>query len=516
MSLTPVTVEDNHIFAASVTKPEHLGSGRNRFTDFLVTSTFPNAESLVRRRYEDFEWVQQRLVEERAGIIVPVLPTKKPTREEKFSEEFVEECRDISDRFLQRVIKHQELVDAPSLLAFFTASPADWKVAQEKARDLDAAEAVENSLRLQTTTEDPNSIVIDAEEQQGPKKKPGMFGKWISAKKDQWALRSKTLLLEETPAEAKKFQDLMDYANHLETCAMILSEDCKGLAEATKVQSEKYQTMGAAYTQLWGEHELSNTSSSTMYQTIGECWGGLCKELQEQHSFCKREFDASLEELVLDVVALKSALEKRKAVVYKYTKRFQQGINLQQQLDKMKATDDLNQHADKFHQLEKDAQVNHVQTTDGKKHCELVSLRLERDVERFRVEWHERMRQVLEKFHEAQVKFLQQQAKQFLKGLPALSAIDYSRANLPTVQKVVKPELKVSSSMTGTSVSFGESSQGSYPEKPVPIAGPPAAAPPPIPVSGSASFDSVGLAASFDSVGLAANETSAGPTIRSV
>ena len=483
MSMNAVTLEDNTVFACSVTKPEHQGSGRSKVTDFLVTSTFPNAESLVRRRYEDFEWVQNRLVEERTGIIVPVLPTKTPTRDQKFSEEFVEECRDVLDRFLQRVIKHQELVDAPSLLAFFTANPADWKSAKEVSKKLDKVEAVERSLSNLSNPEDPNTIVIDAEAS-APQKKPGRFGKWMAAKKEKWALRNKNLVLEELPAESKKFQDLADYADHLETCARILSEDCKGLVDAIEAQSEKFKTMGAAYAQLWGEHELSNTSTSAMYQEIGECWGGVSVQMLEQRGYTKREVDTALEELVLDIVALKDALEKRKAVLYKYTKNMQEGRTLDQQLDKLKATDDLSQHADRFHSLEKAAQANHIQCAEGKKHCELISLRLDRDVERFRVEWHERMRQILQKFHQAQGKFLQQQAKQFMKALPSLSEIDYSHANLPTSQTVSKPELQVSYNSRGASVSFGGEGEGSSIEPPPsPIAGPPAAAPPPPPHS---------------------------------
>jgi hypothetical protein len=444
------------------------------------------------------------LVDERAGIIVPVLPNKKIAHYQKirFSEEFVKERQDVLDRFLRRVVSHPELVDAPSLLPFFTANPNDWKLAKKNAKvsppDESSATSTTHSSSLLNGDyhHDPNSIVIDATQSLPTQKKKGVFGKWISSKKDAWALRNPNIMLEETPFEAKKFQDMQEYADHLETCVRILAQDSGELMEASQQQSEKLQTMGAAFTQLWGEHELSNTSSSTMYQTIGDCWSTICKQvLEQQYHFGRKHLETPLEELVLDVVAVKVALAKRKAKVYDYTKTVQEGRTLQLQIEKLKAVDDLTAHSEKYYQLEHDIRVSDAAIHEAKHMCELVSSRLERDIERFRIEWHERMRQVLEAYHKNQVQCLQAQAKRWQHALPSLATMDYSRANLPTRPKRgVAGELQVSYSTTGAKATIiPVDSDASYPE----VAAAPAASPPPVPPSSS--FDSL-RNNSFDSV----------------
>jgi hypothetical protein len=101
--------------------------------------------------------------------------------------------------------------------------------------------------------------------------------------------------------------------------------------------------------------------------------------------------------------------------------------------------------------------LNDVQEKDLQQFCELISSRLDRDIVRFRVEWHERMRHVLEGYHIAQIKFLEKQTKQYLRALPTLlQQMDSNCANLPTsATRVVNPDLMVSYATTGAKASFG-------------------------------------------------------------
>jgi hypothetical protein len=57
-----------YALATNVSKPENQGSGRTRVTDYLITTSFQKGNSLVRRTFEDFEWLQQQLVQERMGM----------------------------------------------------------------------------------------------------------------------------------------------------------------------------------------------------------------------------------------------------------------------------------------------------------------------------------------------------------------------------------------------------------------------------------------------------------------
>jgi hypothetical protein len=57
-----------YALATSVSKPENQMIRRVKVTDYLITTSFQKGESIVRRTFEDFEWVQLQLVEERMGM----------------------------------------------------------------------------------------------------------------------------------------------------------------------------------------------------------------------------------------------------------------------------------------------------------------------------------------------------------------------------------------------------------------------------------------------------------------
>ncbi len=340
------------------------------------------------------------------------------------------------DRFMQRVIRHPELVDAPCLLPFFTANPTNWIEAKEAANST----ADKDLLLKENTSNDEeagfaaiDTINIDAQAAMlGPEqeKKKGPMRRWLANKRTEWALKKDNLNLEETPAETKKFSDMKTYADHLEVCVRILNEDFKTIQASNTVLAAKTGTMGAAFAQMWGEHELSNTSSSNLYQSLGKVWANASKRLQNQVDFREKRFEGPLEDLLMDVIALQDALALRKASVYKFTKLTQEGRNLTRQLDRIRQSNNIATQQDRYFKLE--SQLRHVdeKTNESRNHSDLVTTRLERDIDRFRVDWHERMRQILETFHKQQMQFLEGQTNDFSSVLPALVAVDGNRSQL--------------------------------------------------------------------------------------
>lgn len=115
-----------------------------------------------------------------------------------------------------------------------------------------------------------------------------------------------------------------------------------------------------------------------------------------------------------------------------------------------------------------------------------VTSRLERDIERFRVDWHERMRCVLEIFHKHHVEFLQSQANDFSSLLPSLATLDSTRSNLPTEPEIEKMEINMSFTSGAAKVSVSSihhDQNESHPvdnDVPLPDPSPVAASPPPI------------------------------------
>jgi len=82
-SILHIMVKEKAPLAVStnVSRPEKHGSGRYAVVDYLVTTSFGNDfdntskdaatkgnESVVRRTFEDFQWLQERLVKERMGM----------------------------------------------------------------------------------------------------------------------------------------------------------------------------------------------------------------------------------------------------------------------------------------------------------------------------------------------------------------------------------------------------------------------------------------------------------------
>jgi hypothetical protein len=202
------------------------------------------------------------------------------------------------------------------------------------------------------------------------------------------------------------------------------------------VLGEKMGTMGAAFSQMWGEHDLSNNSSSNLYQRLGKVWSNVSNRIENQVSFGNRYFESPVADLVMDVVALQYALAQRKSALYTYTKILEQGKNLNKQLDRIKGN--MDSQPDKYFKLESQLRHCDEKTAECRNLSDLVTTRLGRDIERFRVEWHERMRQVLEIFHKQQVEFLKNQARDFSAVLPVLATVDLERSN--AVKKAPEPE----------------------------------------------------------------------------
>ena len=437
------------------------------------------------------------------------------------------------DRFLQRIIHHPELVGAPCLFPFFTANSTDW-IATKESSESDADKDL--LLKENTTSEDDVDISADVDTIQidahaamhDPEleKKKGPFGKWFSNKRTEWALKKDNLNLEETPEEAKKFVDMKTYADHLEVCVRILREDFKKIQVSNAVLAERTGTMGAAFAQMWGEHDLSNTSSSTLYQSLGKVWANVGERIQNHISFGDRYFQNPVDDLIMDVVALQDALAQRKASLYAYTKLIREGKNLNKQLDRIRAGNMAAQQ-DRYYKLE--AQLRHCdeKTAESRSHSDVVTTRLERDIDRFREEWHERMREVLEAFHKQHVQFLECQAKEFSSVLPALMKLDSKRSDL------TRKDPKTEGMNINIAVNSGGAKAvivGGNPDSAVGQAPPPAAAPPPAvgeeqpPSPASVANESIDLNASFssddgfgaDSAGMGVESSETKPVLRSV
>ncbi|KAL0085004.1 sorting nexin-3 [Phycomyces blakesleeanus] len=109
-----------------VRNPHTHGFGRKLYTDYEIVCrtnipAFKMKQSLVRRRYRDFEWFRDVLERESTRVTIPSLPGKVFTN--RFSDDVIEQRREGLERFLQIVAGHPLLQTGSKVLVAFIQDP---------------------------------------------------------------------------------------------------------------------------------------------------------------------------------------------------------------------------------------------------------------------------------------------------------------------------------------------------------------------------------------------------------
>ncbi|TFK10340.1 isoleucine--tRNA ligase, mitochondrial [Platysternon megacephalum] len=94
-----------------------------RVTTKTTRAEFDLPEYSVRRRYQDFDWLRNKLEESQPTHLIPPLPEKFVMKGvvDRFSEEFVETRRKALDKFLKRIADHPVLSFNEHFNVFLTA-----------------------------------------------------------------------------------------------------------------------------------------------------------------------------------------------------------------------------------------------------------------------------------------------------------------------------------------------------------------------------------------------------------
>ncbi|TKC44624.1 hypothetical protein EI555_006363 [Monodon monoceros] len=104
------------------------------FSYFLQTSRgeFDSSEFEVRRRYQDFLWLKERLEEAHPTLIIPPLPEKFIVKGmvERFNDDFIETRRKALHKFLNRIADHPTLTFNEDFKVFLTAQA--WELSSHK------------------------------------------------------------------------------------------------------------------------------------------------------------------------------------------------------------------------------------------------------------------------------------------------------------------------------------------------------------------------------------------------
>ncbi|KAM9439075.1 sorting nexin-12-like isoform 1-T1 [Salvelinus alpinus] len=145
--LTDAYGPPSNFLEIDVYDPQTVGVGRNRFTIYEVRMRtnlpiFKLKDSIVRRRYSDFEWLKNEL-ERDSKIVVPPLPGKALKRqlpfrgdEGIFEEAFIEERRVGLEQFINRIAGHPLAQNERCLHMFLQDESLDRNYIPGKVRPL--------------------------------------------------------------------------------------------------------------------------------------------------------------------------------------------------------------------------------------------------------------------------------------------------------------------------------------------------------------------------------------------
>ncbi|KAL3268087.1 hypothetical protein HHI36_007214 [Cryptolaemus montrouzieri] len=155
-NLAELNMDENSDLCIKIDNPQkHLETLETYITFRITTKAarieFPENEYCVRRRYNDFIWLRQRLVEQHPFCIVPPLPGKHTLigQLDRYSKEFILLRMKSLNVFMSRIVQHPILSCNEHLFYFLTAKPQDFAV-HRRQKQLDSKS---RSLSISSTTQ---------------------------------------------------------------------------------------------------------------------------------------------------------------------------------------------------------------------------------------------------------------------------------------------------------------------------------------------------------------------------
>ncbi|XP_063229993.1 sorting nexin-7-like [Bacillus rossius redtenbacheri] len=140
--LSELTLDTRDLQVKVDNPQKHLDTLETYITFRIHTRTsraeFEEMEYVVRRRYNDFVWLRQKLVEAFPTHLIPPLPAKHTllAQLDRYSKEFIVARMALLHRFLVRVTSHPVLSCDPSLKVFLTAKPSEFSIHRKSRQGL--------------------------------------------------------------------------------------------------------------------------------------------------------------------------------------------------------------------------------------------------------------------------------------------------------------------------------------------------------------------------------------------
>jgi len=374
----------------TVSDPVQHADGLNKYTSYRVDVRHETSSSTpysaVLRRYSDFLWLYDRLHKERAGAIVPPLPEKQAVS--RFSTIFVEDRRLNLEKFLRRISIHPELSDATCLDVFLRADDGTFHAAK-------------------------SGYVTGGGEQS--KKKEGIK-KWFAETKTSIATVIRNDALVRSPDD-DLFDETEKYINGLDVQMKNVTNQASGLVRKGKEIANGMFEFGLAFS-LLGQSEADGLGISL--SKMGDAADALSVMSAEQAEREAVSFEEPLQDYIKTIHAVKLALSRRQERRLTYTTCLAEVNTRATHIHKVRAFSD---DAEKIYQLEVSLGKAREAADAAKDDFATVSQRVLREVERFKKEKADDMRNTVMNYIHLQIAYNKKMEEVWSKLIPQLEQV---------------------------------------------------------------------------------------------
>ncbi|XP_072173231.1 sorting nexin-7-like [Diadema setosum] len=233
-----------------------------RVTTKTTRSSFDNPEYAVRRRYQDFLWLRQKLAEMHPTHLVPPLPEKHSMRLDRSSNEFLATRQRALNKFLERISEHPVLSFNENLKVFLTAKA--WELTAHRRQSSSLVSRMGSSLRTSTTA---------------------------------------ALLRNRSP----EYTVMGEYVHMLGEKLGSIDRISQRILNESKEYVGELKTYSPAF-RLWGNSE---STLSGPLGNIADAVESCSKSVEEMNTFQETEFTPLVKEYILYAESIKSVLKKR-------------------------------------------------------------------------------------------------------------------------------------------------------------------------------------------------------------
>jgi len=295
-----------------VTSPERVGEGvlnshvKYRLDVKTTLRDYQRPEFNVMRRYSDFVWLREKLLEAYKGYLVPPLPEK--TLLNRFSIEFMEYRRKELEKFLCRLSAHQVLSESPQIRLFLESENIETSI-ESKSVDSSGSTGVSSSGRFFSLIGSSiESISNNFTQQNEP-------DPWFDAKKNY----------------------ILSLENQLNSLARIVNNLIKKRKESNQIWSELNST-SSLFCSVEADHD---TVSSNSFRKLAEVATSIVALEEKRYTEETTFLEDAIRDYIRLIGAVKEMLSARTEKLVAYQNASKQVENKKEKLGRNKENSKL-------------------------------------------------------------------------------------------------------------------------------------------------------------------------------